>query len=218
MYDLEPELVEADVRGAFTAAVTRFRRRSMLVLLTDLVEQSVGESLLPALPLVARNHLVLVGAVQDPEVLRWAATPADDAEAAYRKAAAVAALAARARATARLRAVGVTVVDAAAREAGPDADRRLPRGQGRRPAAELPARSEHSSARARPRPSVKAMNATQATKPTKARRRERQRCRGHEALDDPGERRTPGCTRARARWRPGPPRRGRRPACGRRER
>jgi uncharacterized protein (DUF58 family) len=112
MYDLEPELVEADVRGAFTAAITRFRRRSMLVLLTDLVEQSVGETLLPALPLVARHHLVLVGAVQDPDVLRWAADTAADAESAYRKAAAVGALEARARATARLRAVGVVVVDA----------------------------------------------------------------------------------------------------------
>ena len=112
MYDLEPQLVEADVRGAFTAAISRFRRRSMLVLLTDLVEQSVGESLLPALPLVARHHLVLVGAVQDPDVLRWASEPADDAEAAYRKAAAVAAVDARARAAARLRAAGVLVVDA----------------------------------------------------------------------------------------------------------
>jgi uncharacterized protein (DUF58 family) len=112
MYDLEPELVEADVRGAFTTAVTRFKRRSMLVLLTDLVEQAVGESLLPALPLVARHHLVLVGAVQDPEVLRWAAAGAADPAAAYRKAAAVAALEARARVTARLRALGVTVVDA----------------------------------------------------------------------------------------------------------
>jgi uncharacterized protein (DUF58 family) len=112
MYDLEPQLVEADVRGAFTAAVTRFRRRSMLVLLTDLVEQSVGESLLPALPLVARHHLVLVGAVQDPDVVAWATGPADDVEAAYRKAAAVAALDSRARATARLRALGVVVVDA----------------------------------------------------------------------------------------------------------
>jgi uncharacterized protein (DUF58 family) len=112
MYDLEPQLVEADVRGAFTAAVARFRRRSMLVLLTDLVEQSVGESLLPALPLVARHHLVLVGAVQDPDVVRWANDPAEDAEAVYRKAAAVAALGSRARATAGLRAAGVLVVDA----------------------------------------------------------------------------------------------------------
>ena len=112
MYDLEPQLVEGDVRAAFAAAVTRFRRRSMLVLLTDLVEQSVGELLLPALPLVARNHLVLVGAVQDPEVWAWASGPADDVEAAYRKAAAASALSTRARATARLRAAGVTVVDA----------------------------------------------------------------------------------------------------------
>jgi uncharacterized protein (DUF58 family) len=112
MYDLEPQLVESDVRGAFATAVARFKRRSMLVLLTDLVEQSVGESLLPALPLVARHHLVLVGAVQDPEVVAWAAAPADDAEAAYRKAAAVAALDSRARATARLRALGLLVVDA----------------------------------------------------------------------------------------------------------
>lgn len=112
MYDLEPELVESDVRGAFTAAVTRFRRRSMLMLLTDLVEESVGESLLPALPLVARHHLVLVGAVQDPDVVDWAAGTAEDPEATYRKAAAVAALQSRARATARLRALGVVVVDA----------------------------------------------------------------------------------------------------------
>jgi len=112
LYDLEPRLVEADVRGAFGAAVARFRRRSLLVLLTDLVEQSVGEQLLPALPLVARHHLVVVGAVQDPQVVAWADGPAEDAEAAYRKAAAVGALAARAGATARLRSVGVVVVDA----------------------------------------------------------------------------------------------------------
>lgn len=112
LYDLEPRLVEADVRGAFGAAVARFRRRSLLVLLTDLVEQSVGEQLLPALPLVARRHLVLVGAVQDPAVVAWADGPAADAEDAYRKAAAVSAVAARARAAARLRSVGVVVVDA----------------------------------------------------------------------------------------------------------
>jgi uncharacterized protein (DUF58 family) len=112
MYDLSPELLESDYRGAFTTTLARFRRRSMLVLLTDLVEQAVGESLLPALPLVARHHVVLVGAVRDPDVERWATATPTDAEAAYRKAAAVAALDARARATARLRALGAVVVDA----------------------------------------------------------------------------------------------------------
>jgi len=113
MYALEPALVESDYRGAFTATLARFRRRALLVILTELVEQAVGEYLLPALPLIARNHLVLIGAVRDPDVAAWAvAVPEDPAE-AYRKAAAVSALDERARTIARLRGVGATVVDAA---------------------------------------------------------------------------------------------------------
>lgn len=112
MYDLEARLVESDYRGAFLAALTRFRRRSLLVLLSDLAEEAVAETLLPALPLVARRHLVIVASVTDPEVAGWAAALPDDATAAYRKAAAVSALAARARTAARLRALGATVIDA----------------------------------------------------------------------------------------------------------
>ena len=112
MYDLEPELVASDHRGAFTTTLARFRRRSMLIVLSDLVEQVVGQSLLPALPMVSRRHLVVVAAVADPDVLRWAAEPAPDREAAARKAAAVAALETRARAAAKLRALGAIVVDA----------------------------------------------------------------------------------------------------------
>ena len=69
MFDLEPVLVESDYRGAFTHALARFRRRSLIVLFTDLVEQAVGESLLPALPLLVRHHIVLVAAVRDPDVV-----------------------------------------------------------------------------------------------------------------------------------------------------
>jgi uncharacterized protein (DUF58 family) len=112
MYDLEPELVESDYQGAFAAVVGRHRRRSMLVILSDLVEQAVGESLLPALPIIARRHLVVVAAVTDPDVVAWANGPAVDPESAYRKAAAVQALQARARAAASLSALGAVVVDA----------------------------------------------------------------------------------------------------------
>ncbi|MEL7208912.1 MAG: DUF58 domain-containing protein, partial [Actinomycetota bacterium] len=52
MYRLEPALVESDYRGAFSETMARFRRRTMLVIFTDLVEQAVGESLLPSLPLI----------------------------------------------------------------------------------------------------------------------------------------------------------------------
>jgi uncharacterized protein (DUF58 family) len=113
MYALEPELAESDYSGAFAETVARFRRRAMLVLLTDLNEQAVTDAVLPALPLVVRTHLVVIGAVRDPEVQAWStATPTDD-ESAYRRVAAVAALAERERTAARLRGVGATVIDAA---------------------------------------------------------------------------------------------------------
>ena len=113
LYDLQPALVESDHRGAFTEALVRFRRRAMFVVLTELNEQSVSETLLPALPLLLRRHLVVVGSVRDPEVERWASTTPTEAGLAYRKAAAVAALDERHRLAARLRGLGVVVVDAA---------------------------------------------------------------------------------------------------------
>jgi uncharacterized protein (DUF58 family) len=112
VYAVEPELVESDYAGAFAHTLARFRRRSLIVLLTDLVEQAVGESLLPALPVLARQHLVVVAAVQDPDVRAWVEEPPDGVEGAYRAAAAAASLAERRRAAARLRALGATVVDA----------------------------------------------------------------------------------------------------------
>lgn len=113
LYDLEPLLAESDYRKAFAATVGRFRRRAMLVVLTDLVVQAVDESLLPALPLIARNHLVLVGAVRDPELEAWARDPGEDSATAHRRAAAIAALGERDQAIARLQGLGATVIDAA---------------------------------------------------------------------------------------------------------
>ena len=90
----------------------------MLVLLTDLVDHAIEESLLPALPLITRTHLVVIGGVRDPQVEMWAqgldtGDGLDPEAAAYRQAAAVQSLAARRRTVARLRGMGVTVVDAA---------------------------------------------------------------------------------------------------------
>ena len=80
VFDLQPGLVESDYRAAFSVAAARFRRRALLVLLTDLAEQSAEQFLLPAMPLLARSHVVLVAAAADPQVRRWADTafPGDD--------------------------------------------------------------------------------------------------------------------------------------------
>jgi uncharacterized protein (DUF58 family) len=113
MFALEPELAESDYAGAFAEVVARYRRRAMLVLLTDLQEQAVANAVLPALPLVTRTHLVVVAAVRDPQVEAWAGGPVGDEESAYRRVAAVRALTERDRTAARLRGLGATVVDAA---------------------------------------------------------------------------------------------------------
>ena len=119
MYDLEPVLAESDHRRAFTAALTRFRRRSLIVLCTELAEQALDETLLPALPLLLRNHLVVVASVTDPAVARWASARPDDASGAYRRAAAITALDERRRIVARLRGMSATVVDSPPGELAP---------------------------------------------------------------------------------------------------
>jgi uncharacterized protein (DUF58 family) len=120
MFALEPKLVESDYRTAFATTLARFRRRTMLVLFTELAEQALTETLLPALPLIARDHIVVVASVVDPAVRRWATSSPVEAAAAYRKAAAVAALADRRRAVARLRGLGAVVVDAPPGRLAPD--------------------------------------------------------------------------------------------------
>jgi uncharacterized protein (DUF58 family) len=119
MYALEPLLAESDYRGAFAEALARFKRRSLIVLFTDLVEQAVGESLLPALPLLVRHHLVIIAAVRDPDVVGWARQDPDGPDEAYRSVAATRALADRDRTIARLRGLGAVVVDAPAGELAP---------------------------------------------------------------------------------------------------
>ena len=112
MFDLEPVFAESDYRGAFNETMVRFRRRAMLVIFTDLVEQAVGESLLPSLSLIARNHVVVIAAVQDPAVVDWAHGLTSTDEDVYRKVAAIGALEERRRTVARLQRLGATVIDA----------------------------------------------------------------------------------------------------------
>ena len=119
MFDLYPELAESDYRGAFQQAVGRFRRRMLIVIHTDLVEQAANASLVPALPLLLRTHVVMIAAARDPEVVAWAATPPTDEAGAYRQAAARATLAERERTAARLRGLGATVIDEVPGELAP---------------------------------------------------------------------------------------------------
>lgn len=112
MYALEPVLSESDYTGAFSDVVARFRKRAMLVVLSDLLEQAVSDSLLPALPLITRTHLVVVAGVADPAVAQWDRSPVSDDDELFRRVAATRAMENRRRSAARLRALGAIVIDA----------------------------------------------------------------------------------------------------------
>lgn len=118
LYDLEPELSESDYRGAFAQVLSRFQRRAMLCLFTEL-DEALLDTLLPTLPLIAKTHLLLVGAVRDPDVAKWADQSPGDIEEAYRGAAALGALARRGEIAKLLKARGALVVDAAPGRFGP---------------------------------------------------------------------------------------------------
>jgi uncharacterized protein (DUF58 family) len=105
-------LVESDHHAAFVTALSRFPRRALLLVLTELANEAAAQTLLPALGLVRRRHLVVVGSVRDPVVESWRTGAADTVEQTYRRAAAIRTLDQRVVTTARLRAAGATVVDA----------------------------------------------------------------------------------------------------------
>jgi uncharacterized protein (DUF58 family) len=118
--DLQPALRETDYVGLLAAAA-RTGRHDLLVLLTGLDAAPVTRSLLPALAgqtTRAGTH-VLLGAVADPLVERMA-TGRGTLEAVYDAAAAERERAERHRTAARLRAVGVQVVDAVPTRLAPD--------------------------------------------------------------------------------------------------
>lgn len=125
MAPLQPALVESDWRAMVAAVARLTRRRSLVVLLTDLNATALDEGLLPVLPQLSSKHRVMLGAVADPRVDQLAAGRSD-AAAVYDAAAAERSRNDRRAIATRLRQGGVDVVDAAPAELAPAlADRYL---------------------------------------------------------------------------------------------
>lgn len=122
---LQPALIESDWRAMIAAILRRTRRRSLVVLLTDLNATALEEGLLPVLPQLSAKHHVMMAAVADPRVDEMAAGRSD-AAAVYDAAAAERARNDRRAIASRLRQSGVDVVDATPTELAPAlADRYL---------------------------------------------------------------------------------------------
>lgn len=105
-------LVEPDYAAAFRTLATRHRRRSLLVIFTDVVDARSSQAILAHTARSAARHLPLVVALRN-DRLEESATPepGDSSDGLYESAAAEELLTARAEALARMRRQGVAVLD-----------------------------------------------------------------------------------------------------------
>ena len=125
MAPLQPALVESDAAATVATVQRRFRRRALVVLLTDLNASALDEGLMAVLPQLAARHQVMLAAVADPRIDTLAAGRADAAQ-VYDAASAERARNDRLAIATRLRRHGVDVVDAEPEELAPTlADRYL---------------------------------------------------------------------------------------------
>lgn len=111
LYRLEPELVEPDYEAAFRYLALRQRRRSLIVIFTDLVDRDSSESLLRQIGSLHPHHLVLCVTVADADLLAMAHVLPDDADEAYKKAVSFQILSDREGALTYLRQRGIHLLD-----------------------------------------------------------------------------------------------------------
>lgn len=116
----EAALVEPDYAAAFRTLATRHRKRSLVVLFTDVVDARASQALVALTARSAQRHLPLVVALRN-DALHAAALPPDPptARATWEAAAAEELLLAREDALARMRRTGVDVLDVSPQSLAP---------------------------------------------------------------------------------------------------
>ncbi len=113
MIPLQPTLVEPDYATAFRTLAQRQRKRSLVVLITDVIDARASRSLLAHLARGVTRHLVVVVALRNEALLRTAAARGGRTRDLYTTAAAEELIAERLTALQRMRDAGVVVLDVA---------------------------------------------------------------------------------------------------------
>jgi uncharacterized protein (DUF58 family) len=106
-------LVEPDYAGAFRTLSARHRKRSLLVIFTDVIDRRASAALIAHTARAAARHLPLVVALRNDELLASALPPSTtgDSRALYRSAAAEELVITREEALRAMRQTGVDVLD-----------------------------------------------------------------------------------------------------------
>jgi uncharacterized protein (DUF58 family) len=110
VYDIEPTLEIPDYHLAAQDVMRQVRRRSLVILLTNLRDED-DDTLLPALKLLRKRHLVVLASLREAIISRALWTRVDSFDRAVTHAAAADYLAARERAFRRIGAAGAVCLD-----------------------------------------------------------------------------------------------------------
>jgi len=110
VYDIEPTLAVPDYEAAARDVMKNLRRRSLVIVLTNLRDED-DETLLPALKLLRTRHLVVLASLREAIISRALSARVDSFDRAVTHAAAAEYLAGRERAFRRIAAAGTVCLD-----------------------------------------------------------------------------------------------------------
>lgn len=86
LYDISPKMCQPDYERAFKLVESRLRKRSLIVVFTDLIDVEISKTLISYLPLLQPHHLVLCVTLKDSELVSLADDLPGSVEDVYQKA------------------------------------------------------------------------------------------------------------------------------------
>ncbi len=116
LYDISPKMCQPDYEKAFTLVESKLRKRSLIVVFTDLIDVEISKTLTSYLPLLRPHHLVLCITLKDSKLVELADQIPDNMEDVYQKAVAGQLLLEQQETLNRLHQQGVLVMDSTPEE------------------------------------------------------------------------------------------------------
>jgi uncharacterized protein (DUF58 family) len=119
VYDMEPELIEPSYPRAFQFIASNSKKRSFVVILTDLVDRESSRELLDALRLLRPRHLPLVVTIGDRDLNLAVSAPPGDAKELFAQSAAEEIIHQREQALREVESIGGLALDVTTQTLGP---------------------------------------------------------------------------------------------------
>lgn len=110
LYNLQPEVVESDYRSACQYISLKNRKRSLVCIFTDLIDEAASHELITYVASLTKIHLVMCVVMLDSSLVSQAAKAPTDSQSVYEKGVALAVLRHREKAISILKNRGVVVV------------------------------------------------------------------------------------------------------------